>query len=231
LSGYNSLNQIMIVITFSEPVKNENSDLPTSYREFVGKYGYGTYCGIINITEPDDQVIYSTFSDDEYWEFTQVFSEDDFKKAIQLASTIEGDIICYVKGKPNQLFILPRNSETILSFDNLNNAFAFYHENYRLSDVYFEPLLERNIENFSLINGEKLIDITLIHNQFLKDFEYDFIIGKEQPKYVIKKIGGWIKFDLVYKNSISISYQVTESPDNAYAKYVAYIKSAIALHQ
>ena len=76
-----------------------------------------------------------------------------------------------------------------------------------------------------------MIDIHSIHNKFLKNFDYDFIIGKEQPKYVIKKMGGWIKFDLVYKNSIAISYQVTENQDNEYAKYVDYIKSEIALHE
>lgn len=28
-----------------------------------------------------------------------------------------------------------------------------------------------------------------------------------QPKYFIKKIGGWVTFDLVYKNSIYVKFQ------------------------
>ena len=79
-----------------------------------------------------------------------------------------------------------------------------------------------------MINDGKLLDINLIHTKFLKDLEYDFIIGKEQPKYVIEKIGGWIKFDLVYKNSISISYQLIDNMDNQYLEYIDYIKKEIS---
>ena len=218
----------MKIITFTKPIKKERNDLPKSYIEFVGEYGYGTYCGFVNITEPDELVIHNTYSEHDFWEFGEQFTKQDFKKAIQLASTIDGDIICYVEGKPDSLFILPRNSETILSFENLNDVLNFYRKNYQLDDSYFEPLQGRKVELFSLINDGKLLDINLIHTKFLKDLEYDFIIGKEQPKYVIEKIGGWIKFDLVYKNSISISYQLIDNMDNQYLEYIDYIKKEIS---
>ena len=217
----------MKIISFINPVKKTKNDLPKSYLEFIGKYGYGTYCGLINIIEPDEQVIYNTFSDYDFWKFNTKFTNQDLKKAIQLASTIDGDIICSVKNKVDTLFVLPRNSETILNFKTLNEILLFYKESYQIPESYFEPSLERKVEVFSLIQNEKLLSIEVIHNNFLKDFKYDFIIGKEQPKYVITKIGGWVKFDLVYKNSITISYQLIENLDNEYTKYLDYIKKEI----
>ena len=217
----------MKIISFINPVKKTKNDLPKSYLEFIGKYGYGTYCGLINIIEPDEQVIYNTFSDYDFWKFNTKFTNQDLKKAIQLASTIDGDIICSVKNKVDTLFVLPRNSETILNFKTLNEILLFYKESYQIPESYFEPSLERKVEVFSLIQNEKLLSIEVIHNNFLKDFKYDCIIGKEQPKYVITKIGGWVKFDLVYKNSITISYQLIENLDNEYTKYLDYIKKEI----
>ena len=217
----------MKVITYTTPVKHHDKDLPKSYVEFVGTYGYGTYCGLIHITAPDEQVIYGTFLDDHFWEFNDNFTESDYKKAIQLASTIDGDIISYIKNKPEHLFILPRNSEHVLSFNNLNNVLAFYQKEYQYTDIYFEPHFERKVEQFSLISDEGLLDINIIHNKFLNEFNYDFSIRQEQPKYVIEKIGGWIKFDLVYKNSITISYQLVEESNNEYSKYLEYIAREI----
>ncbi|MEN7547197.1 hypothetical protein AAG747_04715 [Rapidithrix thailandica] len=217
----------MKVITFTKPVKNESNGLPKSYLEFIGEYGYGTYCGLINITQPDEQVIHRTFSEFDFWEFDKNFTKQDLRRAIQLASTTDGDMICYVENKPDHLFILPRNSETILGFENLKDVFLFYQENYQLSGLYFEPSWGRKTELFSLIHDEKLLDIKVLHKQFLKDFEYDSVIGKEQPKYVIEKIGGWVKFDLLYKNSITISYQFIEHSDNAYSTYLDYLKKEI----
>lgn len=48
-----------------------------------------------------------------------------------------------------------------------------------------------------------------IQRAFLEKYQFDRIINKEskQPKYVISEIGGWVCFDLIYKNSISIKYQ------------------------
>ena len=143
----------MEVISYINPINNINNDLPKSYLEFIGEYGYGTFCGIVNISEPDEQIIYSTFSDYDFWEFDTNFTDQDLKKAIQLASTIDGDIICFVKHKVDTLFILPRNSETILNFENLNEVLLFYQENYQPSELYFEPSFGRNIELFSLIHN------------------------------------------------------------------------------
>ena len=104
---------------------------------------------------------------------------------------------------------------------------AFYQKEYQYTDIYFEPHFERKVEQFSLISDEGLLDINIIHNKFLNEFNYDFSIRQEQPKYVIEKIGGWIKFDLVYKNSITISYQLVEESNNEYSKYLEYIAREI----
>ncbi len=215
------------VITHIKSIKIDIDYLPESYAQFLKEYGYGCYCGLINITQPDEQVIYSTFSDFDFWEFDSNFTNNDLKEAVQLGSTIDGDIICCLKNKGNILYILPRNSEIILSFKNLDEMLSFYNKEYKLLDFYFEPSQGRKIASLSLIHEDKLLDINTIRTKFLRDFEYDYVIGEEQPKYVIKKIGGWVKFDLVYKNSIAISYQEIESTKDAHRLYFEFLKKAI----
>ncbi len=100
----------MKVITVTSPVSTPATALPRSYADIVSTYGYGTYCGLIVIAEPDDEVIPTTFGGLDLWDFddTFTFTARDFSNAIQLAYTVDGDIISYVAHEPNQLLVLPR---------------------------------------------------------------------------------------------------------------------------
>lgn len=221
----------MKTITYVESVLLEQYVYPKSYVDFVQKYGYGTYCGLLNIAKPDQELIYSTFAEYDFWDFgsdfDSSFEKSDLKKAVQIASTIDGDILCFVEGKQQHLFILPRSSEVILTFETLEEVLSFYNESYKLTDIYFEPNNNRKIELFSLVDKGQLLDINILHNLFLDIFKYDFVIGNEdeQPKYVIEQIGGWIKFDLIYKNSITISYQETSS--KGHLQYFDFIEKEL----
>lgn len=215
----------MKVITYTKSVIINNPDIPKSYLEFITKYGYGTYCGLINITAPDEQVVPGTFSDCWLWEFTSAFTENDIQNTTQLCSSIDGDSICCIKKRPGQLFILPRHSDEILQFESFDKVLSFYDQSYQVNYPYFEPAWGRETELFSLAHEETLLDINPIHKKFLETFEHDLVIGEEQPKYVIEKMGGWVKFDLVYKNSISVSYQTVNT--NEHLKYIDFIKSEL----
>ncbi len=215
----------MKVITYTKPVFLDKNTYPKSYLSFLRKYGYGTYCDLLNFLEPDEHLIHSTFSDFDLWEFDSNFTKEDLKNAVQICSSNDGDILSFLKNQPSNLFLLPRHSEVILKFKTLYDVFDFYNKSYKISDQYFEPSKDRNIELFSLINNGRLLDINAIHGKFSENFNYDFTIGLEQPKYVIATMGGWVKFDLVYKNSITISYQTTETQEHS--KYISFIKKEI----
>ena len=75
--------------------------------------------------------------------------------------------------------------------------------------IYFDPDFDRELEQISLIKSVGgLIDILSIHEIFLQRFSYDFAANENtQPQYFFRKIGGWVTFDLVYKNSIYVKFQ------------------------
>ncbi|TPN83351.1 hypothetical protein [Aquimarina algicola] len=215
----------MKIITYTNPIIINDSKIPKSYHKFIATYGYGTYCNILNISEPDDQVIYSTFSGFDLWEFDELFPSEALSNAIQLGTSIDGDILCFISGKEDRLFILPRHAEIILNFNNLDDVFEYYRKQYQIDTIYFEPWFNRKTEVYSLIHNNSLLDIHMIHDQFIKTFQWDYSIGEQQPKYVIKEIGGWVRFDFVYKNSITISYQDIQS--EVYQTYLDFIKTKI----
>ncbi|WP_420458726.1 hypothetical protein [Neolewinella sp.] len=218
----------MNVITYTEPVELTDRELPGSYRKFVATYGFGTYCGIINLHEPDEQVIPLTFSGLDLWEFDAAFSEEDLEEAVQLAVTSDGDSVCSVPRRGEALFVLPKSSETVLSFGELEAVLAYYRQVYRIPEpYYFEPAVGRNTEQFSLTQEGRLLDITPIHERFLEAFTPDYVLGTAQPKYVIAKMGGWVGFDLVYRNSITISYQVVGSHTREHLPYYSYLQHEV----
>lgn len=183
--------------------------LPKDYLDFLRKFGTGEYCGEVYISYPDNQIIPSTFKDyTDLWQFDDMYNVDDLLKSIQIGSTANGDIICVTENRVGKIFILPRHSMEIISFTTFDETIKSFitEEN---STLYFDPSFDIKQEQISLIKSAGgLIDILPIHEKFLQQFSYDFIANENtQPKYFFKKIGGWVTFDLVYKNSIYVKFQ------------------------
>ena len=184
--------------------------LPKDYLHFLREFGTGEYCGEVYISYPDNQIIPSTFKDyTDFWQFDDMYSVDDLLKSTQIGSTVDGDIICITENRIGKIFILPRHSMEIISFTTFEDTIKSFitEEN---SIIYFDPSFDFKQEQISLIksDGGGLIDILPIHEKFLERFSYNFIINETtQPKYFLKKIGGWVTFDLVSKNSIYVKFQ------------------------
>lgn len=215
----------MKVISFIKAETNLDVACPASYQEFIGKFGYGSYCDLLYITEFDRDNIRLTFSELDLWDEAPYFRKEDLKKAVQIASSMDGDIICFLPEKLDQLFILPRHAEKIMQFSDLPAVLAHYQDRFDLKDIYFEPFDKRQYKSYSLIWKDELLNIESIHDRFLTEMQFDFVIGKEQPKYVIEKMGGSIVFDLAYKNNISINYQINNK--NYEQEYLQFIEAEI----
>ncbi|OPC03724.1 hypothetical protein BAS09_08615 [Elizabethkingia ursingii] len=158
---------------------------------------------------PDSQIIPSTFKDyTDLWELNNSYNVEDLLTSIQIGSTANGDIICITEHRIGKIFILPRHSMEIIAFTTFNDAIkSFIME--EKSMIYFDPDFDREQEQISLIKSiGGLIDILPIQEKFLQLFSYDFVINENtQPQYFFRKIGGWVTFDLVYKNSIYVKFQ------------------------
>lgn len=181
--------------------------LPIDYVDFLKNYGEGTYCDYVIISYPDYENIPATFGKEtELWEFDEDYTTQDLIKSIQIGWTIDGDMICVTDNRKGKVFILPRHSETITSFDSF--LVAIKSLDLETVNEYFDPQFDGQIEQIKLIKNSALIDILPIHKAFLENYKYDFVVCKStQPKYIIKEIGGWVYFDLIYKSSINIKFQ------------------------
>ncbi|MDR2237857.1 MAG: hypothetical protein LBE92_17170 [Chryseobacterium sp.] len=188
--------------------------LPKDYLSFLNEYGPGTYCNEVYITYPDSRNIPLTFKDNtDLWELHDEYNETDLLESVQIGSTANGDIICVTQNRKDKIFVLPRHSMEVASFKSFNDCIQALIP--KDSEKYFDPLFDSRYEQISLIQSSKeQIDIFPIHEQFLQKFSFDMVInGTTQPKYFFRNFGGWITFDLIYKNGIYIKFQ-TRYSDN-----------------
>jgi hypothetical protein len=181
--------------------------LPSDYIHFLIIYGIGTYCNEVYVSYPDAENIPITFADyTDLWELDENYNVADLLSSTQIGSTANGDIICVTANRIGKIFVLPRHDIVISSFNSFEETIKSFVPH--IAKPYFDPIFESTHEQISLIKASSLIDILPIQVAFLQKFNYDFVIHEDtQPKYFIKRIGGWVSFDLIYKNSISVKYQ------------------------
>jgi len=181
--------------------------LPTDYTDFLTNFGEGEYTHGVIIQFPDEKVIPETFKDyTDFWEYDENFAEEDLLRAIQIGTSFDGDIVCISPKKKNKVFILPRHSDLISSYNTFIEAINNLTQEYEYK--FFMPFFDKENIQITLIKEGKLKDIHPIHDAFLNEFNFDFYFDQEtQPEYIIRKFGFRIRFDLVYKNTISISFQ------------------------
>jgi hypothetical protein len=180
--------------------------LPPDYSAFLREYGPGTYTGEVNIDYPDQAVILTTFGDyRDLWTLNDAFNEADLMHAVQLATTTDGDILCVAPNRAEQVFVLPRHSEQVIVYPSFWDAVDSLTSS---EGLYFDPVFEAVYEQISLAKDNQLVDINLLHRSFQEQFKTDFLVNATtQPKYFFQSFGGWVSFDLVYRNTITIKYQ------------------------
>lgn len=185
--------------------------LPPDYLGFLRKFGTGTYAGEVNIGYPDQSVIPTTFGDYlDLWVFDDAYNETDLLLSTQLASTANGDILCVASTREGQVFVLPRHSEIVNSYPSFFDA---VNALLPAGEVYFDPVFEAAWEQISLVEDARLLDIAALHQAFLVHLRTDFVTNvTTQPRYFFQAFGGWVFFDLVYRNGITVKYQQSLAP-------------------
>jgi len=186
-------------------------NLPKDYVIFLMTYGFGNINELLMFNSPDKDLFHSNFKDCmDLWELTNA-EEKIIVKGITLAKTIDGDIILLISENKLPFVIMPRHSETPIYFNDFNGIIEFYKSEYELNDkMYFDSYDNFELKTFMNSEKKEIFNETIfdeIHKQFLNQMKFDKIIDNKQPKYILQKIGGWIYFDSIYKNSIRIKYQ------------------------
>lgn len=209
-------------IGYNEPLKEDeinkiekdiSTKLPSDYKDFLRNYGYGEINGFILIEEPDINMFRLTFQDYlHFWEL-KTKEEKTIINGIKILSNIDGDIVLLIKDYKYPFVLMPRHSKKIEYFENFTQVLELQISHFKFEEdnkyFYFDSYCDYEIENFSLIINNELdkLHIDRIHNLFIKKFTFDKILNGVQPTYIIQKIGGWIRFDFAYRNSIYIKYQ------------------------
>ena len=93
--------------------------LPAGYREFVTLLGQGEYCNFIRVDLPG--TIEKEWKNrqeflNEYfwWEMgEEVLNKEKIIESIEIASTIDGDVIIFHPSNSERLYVLPRNDDML----------------------------------------------------------------------------------------------------------------------
>ena len=120
----NGMCSEMKLITASESDVNRleeilNTQLPSGYREFATLLGRGEYCNFIRVDTPDEiekewKNRQEFLNEYFFWEMgEQVLSKEKIVESIQIASTIDGDVIIFHPSNSGRLYVLPRNGDML----------------------------------------------------------------------------------------------------------------------
>lgn len=184
--------------------------LPNDYKNFLKTYGYGSVNGFLLINAPDKDYFRLNFADClDFW-ILNTAEHKSICNGILVASNIDGDNFLWLSNSLYPFVLVPRDSEQLTHFKNFEDLLKYATDDLLLNEeLYFDSNDGYEQQYFNLIKGE-WFDKTLIERvlkTFIKAFEFDKVIGSEQPKYFIQNIGGWVRFDLAYKSSIQVKYQ------------------------
>lgn len=195
-----------------EEIDNQISfSLPPDYKAFLILYGLGSINELVMMQQPDKDFIKSNFSDYmDFWTLTEK-EEQLILNSLTIAATIDGDIITVINNNENSIVLLPRHSDEVIYFENLENVINYYAEKYKLgNDLYFDPSYNFEQEYISFIKNGSLNKTLFdtVHQIFLDQIPVDKSYNLHtQPKYIIQKIGGWVYFDNIGKSAVRVKYQ------------------------
>ncbi len=187
-----------------------SSKLPNDYKNFLKTYGYGSVNGLLLINAPDKDYFRLNFADYlDFW-ILSTAEQKSICNGVLVASNIDGDNFLWIENALHTFVLVPRDSEQLTYFKNFDDLLKYTTDDLILNEeLYFDSNYGYEQQHFNLLKDEWL-DKTLVERvckAFMKAFEFDKVIGSEQPKYFIQNIGGWVRFDLLYKNSIQVKYQ------------------------
>lgn len=195
------------------PKQTQTWQLPPDCVQFLQRYGYGDFCGLLIFSEPDPDFMANNFADDmDLWQWHAI-SANAALAGTQFAQSIDGDIILAIAHAPAPIVLLPRHNNQPIVFSQLNQLFDYYVQRYALSPIYFDSHHQaawHSLEIPARIQGNRRRQQTMqaLQTAFLARYAPDAQLASEaQLQYALHAIGGWVRFDHVYASAVVIKYQ------------------------
>ncbi|WP_458119994.1 SMI1/KNR4 family protein [Paenibacillus sp. Z6-24] len=211
-----------------------NISLPQAYVQFMGQYGQGTYCGIMNVEYPNREQL-REFVDYEIWEHDEhsPITREQLGECVVIATTIDGDFVA-VHPTVESLIWLPRHSEKVGRL-NCNGTSWIECMNEWVKEVYgpldlaedgryFEPWNERKQHLFLMLDAQEQIDaasdtaaeasgvvnmnLIAICHECAETMPPDLIITDEYAGLLFyRRMNGYVRFNYAYSREVAVFYE------------------------
>lgn len=206
--------------------------LPEDYVNFLSDYGYGEIGAELFLQKPNEKYIKSNFADYmDLWLWENESQKEKALNGLTILTTADGDIACCINDSGYPYLLLPRHSSEPVKFKDINSLFLYYQQKLKWEEIYFDSYYKKAKETISLIKDKELDNHLIEHilSAFLEKYVFVKVYNEgAQPKYVIQEIGGWICFDLIYRNTITIKYQSMFA--SKAKEIITFIKSMLNLY-
>ena len=99
-----------------------DTELPPGYRDFMERFGPGTYCKVLYVSSPLDAIEqteqvrkHGAFTAHAgFWpNFADLASIEDAERLVVLATSMDGDELAFVAGEPERLYVFPRHRNEV----------------------------------------------------------------------------------------------------------------------
>ncbi|GGD53601.1 SMI1/KNR4 family protein [Paenibacillus nasutitermitis] len=192
-----------------------NIKLPMSYCRFLSEYGQGTYRGVMNIVQPDVQILVP-FAEHELWdhEGDSPLTQSQIAECVAIGTSIDGDFIAVHRNVEGLLW-LPRHG-TDISVKQVDKASwaevldGILEEEYTANNSetgYFEPWNNERKHVFLKFNeyGKSMKELARL---FREEFEMDFQFENEYTcQLFLARLHGYVRFNYAYNTEIAVIYE------------------------
>ncbi|MED4732090.1 hypothetical protein P9597_28980 [Aneurinibacillus migulanus] len=201
--------------------KETGTQFPSSYKFFLTQYGEGTYCGWVNITRPDPEVLqpfveYDLWLHDEECPITQA----QIKQCVSIGTSIDGDFLA-VHPQTEGILWFPRHAEKITLKPCREDLFThtldrIYREEYKQNNsvpAFFEPWNDMRIHTFFLFSSrEGSLSMPALARLCKERFQPDLVFENEYTcKIFLQALGGYVRFNYAYGVEIAVFYEKDRS--------------------
>jgi hypothetical protein len=212
-----SLDNIYVVSDKRAPVSQDqlntaratlDTEFPPGFDEFMLKFGKGEYAGYLRPYDPD-RIVSELSSNRESFE-TDFWTEGELRltdaeraSLIPFADTIDGDYFAFLPKKPKQIYVLPRQSQTLFktgpTFIHLLNWVTESGEIVERIDLKsFQPWNEH--ASLRMISPEHAYEVDEMETLFKTIGSADYQVRGKKPDsidFFIRKYGAHLSYLLM----------------------------------
>ncbi|GIP32706.1 hypothetical protein J2TS4_19160 [Paenibacillus sp. J2TS4] len=201
--------------------RETGTQLPPSYRFFLTQYGEGTYCGWVNVTRPDSEVL-QPFAEYDFWLHDEEcpVTQAQIRQCVSIGTSIDGDFLA-VHPQIEGVLWFPRHAEKITLKPCGEDLFThtldrIYREEYKqnhFAPAFFEPWNDTRRHAFFLFTyREGGLSMPALARLCKERFQPDLVFENEHTCQIfLQALGGYMRFNYAYGMEIAVFYEEDRS--------------------